>query len=1809
MTIPSVPVQIGSTTNGELVSGQRLNYSFNLLFGQSLRIFLDGQGLADAFLRIYDSSNNLILSNDDDGNNGDSLIVSSFQPGSYRIEVAGYNDRFGGTFALALSSLSQSANSFSSQLETNTGATPAVSAGATTKDNTVALTGTLVPGSSIQIFDGITLLDSSGNANSRIQIQGNNWRYVTSALTDGAYSLKAQITKSGSTNFEQIIALTIDTQVLGTFSTNIGTNAGGSTAINAGGSTTDRTLDLSGTVDVGSTVQIFDGNNALGFARVTNTAWSFTTPGLSAGSRSLTAVYKDAAGNSTTSDVVAVTIDVPPGGSSIQIGETINDVLTFGSRNSYILNLEFEQLLKIFLDGQSLRDAFLRVYRLNANRSRELVAFSDDDGGNADSLITQLFPAGNYIVEAAAYQDMGAGNYALKLENISPQVNMLSQAVLTNGGLTSTIQNNQSTKDNTLLLQGTRADNAVVEIFDGITSLGRSDRPSANWKTQGGSWNFQTNALADGIHNLKTVFTAGGGSETKFFTVTVDTVLAGTLEPAVLTNSGSTSSVGDGGTTTDRTLELNGAIETGSRVQVFDGVTLLGNASVTQGNWSFTTPALSIGSHNLFARALDAVGNAWESTTLAVTIAQATSAGNSVAVGQTLRDTLALNQRIKYELNLVQAENLRVFLDGESLADAYLRIYDSTNTVIAFSDDAPGFGLDSLVTRTFAPGRYQIEAGSYDDRYAGSFRLSVTSESPPANTVSLSLVTNSGKVPTIPYNGQTKDNTIGLSGKAAVGTVVNIYNGNTLLSSSTSGTSGGWQLNNGTDWNFTTPVLTDGLQLLSVRFNLPNTPTPTLQVPVSFTVDTVANGTFLQTFVTDTGANPSIPAGGSSSDRTLGLSGTAETGSTVRIFEGANLLGSAPLVGNSWSFTTPALDLGPRTLKAVFEDPVGNTAESSLNVTLTASNVAPVVAGTPTTKTFIEPSGSVSSQANAVVINTTVAVTDADGLSEISSARVSITNVQLGDELIFVNTSKISGAYTSGLLTLSAASGQTPTNAEFTAALQSVKFNNSSNTPNTIARSITYAATDKNSAISNLLTETVNVVATSTDSFDFRLVNLASDTYKTFFEEAAARWSLIITEDLPNVENAQNGLIDDLLINITVDVIDGPGGQLGEGLAEEFRADGAKLPFISSMKFDLADIPNQIEKGTFANIVFHEMGHALGFGNSTLNENSGVLNPNNSLQFTGVKALLEYRNLKTDQTLLFVPLEDTGDPTKTRGDHWNESIFGSEIMTGFTRGAVTQPLSRVTIGAFEDYGYKVDYTRADAGFRLASLMTPGFASPSASNTVQENLLQTAIAYQATATITDSTIEGYGLSGDDGDLFTVNAQGQVFFKSIPDFEGPLDANRDNTYSFNLVAQSAGNIRSVQAVTLNVTDVAAPNSNEAYEKWKEAEEGAAGNRSKDLQAFNKFSSEAVQARNNTNPDGSANQGDASKRLTQWVNQVTGTDVVGEAEFEAGFVLSGKAALGAQATLKFRLDNDRTDSLDGAGAQVFGLEGVSGQVSVAYNNSTGDWQLTFAESSALLKQAETDVSGSGVHKLVVDTDGNTSQNGAEASRLFLVAGGKASLLDKSNFSVQDMITKDVFVHYFDDPDGKGVGITTLLDRRPNGDIDTVNSTVIVFLDRDGSGGGDFDYYSTNSAFNNNSAITAGNSALRFVTSMESKTWEFHMGKKEESGTFEQGDAKAADHSLWGSNTSRLASLQELVALYAANFKADGTVGSVEPISNATSIGTEAGENNTPSGWSTQYFSAASTPSGHALMQFNEGSISDFRNNLSSAGTAAVL
>jgi hypothetical protein len=77
--------------------------------------------------------------------------------------------------------------------------------------------------------------------------------------------------------------------------------------------------------------------------------------------------------------------------------------------------------------------------------------------------------------------------------------------------------------------------------------------------------------------------------------------------------------------------------------------------------------------------------------------------------------------------------------------------------------------------------------------------------------------------------------------------------------------------------------------------------------------------------VTDTGSTKSIASGGTTTDHTLGLSGTAEAGSKVQIFDGSVYLGDAILNGKSWTFSTPQLADGNHDFSARIVDAAGNS--------------------------------------------------------------------------------------------------------------------------------------------------------------------------------------------------------------------------------------------------------------------------------------------------------------------------------------------------------------------------------------------------------------------------------------------------------------------------------------------------------------------------------------------------------------------------------------------------------------------------------------------------------------------------------------------------------------------------------------------------------------------------------------------------------------------------------------------------------------------------------------------------------------------
>lgn len=198
---------------------------------------------------------------------------------------------------------------------------------------------------------------------------------------------------------------------------------------------------------------------------------------------------------------------------------------------------------------------------------------------------------------------------------------------------------------------------------------------------------------------------------------------------------------------------------------------------------------------------------------------------------------------------------------------------------------------------------------------------------------------------------------------------------------------------------------------------------------------------------------------------------------------------------------------------------------------------------------------------------------------------------------------------------------------------------------------------------------------------------------KLVFERAAARWSQIITGDLPGVTDS-GIFIDDVTISASVPAIDGPGGVLGQAGPRGFReAADNFLPYSGVMQFDSADVAALERSGELQAVILHEMGHVLGVG--TLWDRRGFLQGTAADPiFTGSNALREY-NALFGTTATGVPVENSGGPG-TANAHWRESVFRTELMTGYLNSGVANPISRITVGQFQDLGYTVNYSAADS---------------------------------------------------------------------------------------------------------------------------------------------------------------------------------------------------------------------------------------------------------------------------------------------------------------------------------------------------------------------------------------------------------------------------------------------------------------------------------------------------------------------------------
>ena len=153
---------------------------------------------------------------------------------------------------------------------------------------------------------------------------------------------------------------------------------------------------------------------------------------------------------------------------------------------------------------------------------------------------------------------------------------------------------------------------------------------------------------------------------------------------------------------------------------------------------------------------------------------------------------------------------------------------------------------------------------------------------------------------------------------------------------------------------YTTAALANGAHSLTATATDAAGNTGAASAALSVTIDTTApSAPSITSFSTDRGTV---------GDRhhqcnTLTLTGTAEANSTVKVFDGATLLGSAVANGSgAWSYTTAALANGAHSLTATATDAAGNTGVASAALSVTIDTTAPVA---PSITSFSPDTGTV----------------------------------------------------------------------------------------------------------------------------------------------------------------------------------------------------------------------------------------------------------------------------------------------------------------------------------------------------------------------------------------------------------------------------------------------------------------------------------------------------------------------------------------------------------------------------------------------------------------------------------------------------------------------------------------------------------------------------------------------------------------------------------------------------------------------------------------------------------------------------------
>lgn len=824
--------------------------------------------------------------------------------------------------------------------------------GKTTNDTTPTLTGTAEAGSVITIYQ-----DGSTTPLTTVTADGSgNWSYTPAALGEGLHTFEVTATLNGATSGRSPAAsVTVDltapgTPTIGSVIDDVGPVTG---PLTSGQTTNDSQPTLTGTGAVGDTISIYNNGVLLDSVVVGNTGtWSYTTPTLPEGSNVLTIRETDPAGNqsgpSADFTIVVDSISTTPVITSVtdNVGNTATPVASGSETNDATPTLS----------GTADANSIVTIFD---GATQIAVVTADGTGAWSFTPETALVEGPHaFTVQATDPQ----GNLSLLSDPWSVVVDLTAPTVPTldtvsdnvPGGVTGNLISGQATNDNTPTISGTGQAGSTIYIMNNGTQLGTTT------VDVNGNWSFTpTTPLDDGSYSLRAYATDAAGNasaNSSVFAFTVDT--AGPGVPVVTSViddvAPTTGTLTSGNSTNDARPTFNGTGDVGSTVHVIVDGNEIGTAVVNaQGSWTFTPGTdLIDGPHAITFNATDAAGNVGTATApfnLTVDTGVPSAPVISAAADNvgSIQTPLTSGQ---------STDDTTPTLSGTATANATVTIYENGQPVgTALAD---GTGAWSFTPSTpLAAGSHTWTATVTDaagniSPASPGFTLVVDSTAPTAPVIS-QAIDDVGSITWPITSGQTTDDTVPrLVGTSEPFATVNIYEGTTLVGTGTADGSGSWSI-------LLNTTLTEGAHSFTAQATDAAGNTSASSASFSLTIDTTPPALPVLTSILDDVGNAATPVanGGITNDAQPTLSGTAEAGSTVKIFDNGVQIGSVIATGGAWSYTpSPALGNGPHTLTFTATDATGNASAPTAGYTINVDTLAPAA---PVISSVIDDVGSV----------------------------------------------------------------------------------------------------------------------------------------------------------------------------------------------------------------------------------------------------------------------------------------------------------------------------------------------------------------------------------------------------------------------------------------------------------------------------------------------------------------------------------------------------------------------------------------------------------------------------------------------------------------------------------------------------------------------------------------------------------------------------------------------------------------------------------------------------------------------------------